>query len=321
MTAAERIQHATAPTDVFGNIVDEETLKSTYRKLAAQVHPDHNPGMDPHVFAKLNELHEIARRSFKPFKPFTISIKSRSYTCTRLVATGDISDVYEAGDKAVKIVANPRDNDLMENEAKVLHDLYPTKQPSEKFYRYLPRFVETFKVNGRCVTVFERIADLVTLEDVHRTYPALDYRDAVWMFKRILASTGFAHTKGVVHGGLVPSNVLVHPIDHGAKIVGWCNANNIRSISPSYKSFYPSEAKGKITSATDIFMAAKIFVFMVGDKLPDRIQRFTSALLLNNPARRPSDAWALHEELDEILLQVVGKPKYRPLHMPKDTWR
>jgi len=46
------------------------------------------------------------------------------------------------------------------------------------------------------------------------------------------------------------------------------------------------------------------------------VRNFLRSCLLTSPARRPDDAWDLHDELDEVLRRLVGRPTYRPLAMP-----
>ena len=52
------------------------------------------------------------------------------------------------------------------------------------------------------------------------------------------------------------------------------------------------------------------------DSVPPQFRAFLGSCLIEAQARRPDDAWALHEELDELLQRLVGKPRYRPLAMP-----
>ena len=141
---------------------------------------------------------------------------------------GDLADIYLTSDRAavLKVARDFRDNDLLENEARVLNRLYPKHQKEGDFYRYLPRILDTAKVSGGLhVTAFPYFGEYLSLAEILPSFPnGVDFRDVAWMYKRILAALGFIHSKGVIHGAILPTHVLVHPIEHGAKILDWSYA-------------------------------------------------------------------------------------------------
>lgn len=294
-----------------------------------------------------------------PVHPATkVETKQRVYLVDQPFAHGDLADLYDSSytEKATgglgpvkvvfKIVRSAADNDLMETEQKTLTWLFKdSKAAIEKakaqkkgsFYSYLPRLEESFMMkapsgSNRRVNILEPATDFISLAEVMRAYPkGADYRDVVWMFKRMLVGAGFAHTKGVVHGAIIPPHVLVHPVNHGAKIIDWCYAirgkGRVPAISKEWKKFYAPEIFKKETpsAATDIYMIGKTAIALMGGNLetnkvpltvPRPLQGFLESLVVPLPNRRPQDAWKLHEELDELLLRVVGKPRYRPLVIP-----
>lgn len=242
----------------------------------------------------------------------------------------------------LKIVKSPEDNDLAEQEGKVLSRLFPKDQENAKFYRYLPRVLETFRVQigkdkARQASVIARIDEHVTLADILKAYPkGIDYRDFVWMWKRTLVGVGFAHENGIVHGAVLPPHVLVHPTGHGAKIIDWSYAVQlgsvatcpfIKAISARHEAYYPPEvfAKSEASPATDIYMIAKCGVALLGgdvrtnsmpDSVPEPIQALLRECLDPNARMRPSNAWDFHTALDKVLFDLVGKPTYRPFSMP-----
>jgi len=284
-------------------------------------------------------------------EPQVIKTPKGQYVVESLLTHGDLADIYrcsytgKAGAKqglAFKVVQSAADNDLLEHEAKVLATLYPADQPEEKFYRFLPRVHDTFMLRGakgrtnRRVNVLPLYSEHVSLSDVIKAHPGgVDYRDAVWMFKRTLMALGFVHRKGVVHGAVLPTHVLVHPVEHGAKLIDWAYAvqdpwpkdGRVKAMSTPYREFYAPEilAKGMVSAHTDIFMAAQCMVALLGGDVksrkapatvPVQIRMFLESCLFSAQFRRPDDAWALLEEFDQMLERLVGKPKYRPLVMP-----
>jgi hypothetical protein len=54
----------------------------------------------------------------------------------------------------------------------------------------------------------------------------LDPRHGVWIWRRILSILSFVHAVGWVHGDVRPEHALVHPQDHGVRLIGWASAHS-----------------------------------------------------------------------------------------------
>ncbi|AKU94781.1 Adenylate cyclase [Labilithrix luteola] len=353
---ARRIGSVACPEELFGPLdgsaADQcRQLSTTYRRLVAVVHPDRNRASDAATahaaFVELTRLRDLAEAkihagTYGDRNALTIVRgRRRTYTVGAQFATGDLCDLYvctsEAKERVVlKLAMSADDSDLVAAEAEVLRRLYPAREEEKGFYRYLPRLLEAVVLeNDRT----RRRANVLSLHDDHvsaaealSAHPdGLDFRDVAWMTKRLLAALGFVHRKGVVHGAVLPPHLLVHPITHGARLVDWCYAqergSRVRAINSAYRSLYAPEIlrKEPVSAATDIYMAAATTVTLLGgdaagrtlpDRVPGPVRRFFLTCLAPSPARRPDDAWKLHEELDELLARVVGKRRYRPLDVP-----
>lgn len=392
LTVAKNIEKAKCPEDIFGDMSNGSTIMPVYRQLVMIVHPDHFHGQPKEesiarkAFEKLGELRSAAERKVKagiygkrnvkppapkkPFNPMVIEAKGKRFVLTDRIASGDICDIYQCTitnghsdyPAVFKIVRQGSDNDLVENEAKILEKLYPPSASEEKFYRFFPKLMDSFIVRGpgyqRRVNVLPLLNAYHSLAEVLRVFPdGIDFRDMVWMFQRILHGIGFAHTNHIVHGAIIPPHILIHPIEHGAKIIDWSYAVNtqptgirpkgsytlydhladdsffmpsyVKAICSGYKNYYPPEilAKKPPTAATDIYMTAKCAIALVGgdvttnmipDAIPNKIQEFFKHCLLEKPSERPQDAWDAHEMLDKTLQSVLGKRRYRPFPMPKN---
>jgi hypothetical protein len=228
-----------------------------------------------------------------------------------------------------------QDADLMKSEWTALTTIRPSSEPEHKFFRYFPRPIT--RVGGEKVQhIMSYRPEMLTLEAVHAAYPGgIDFQDFAWMFKRMLAGAGFAHNHGFIHGALVPSHVLIHPTERGAKLIDWCYSTNvsehrsIRAYVKAYKDFYPPEvfAKRFPTPAVDIYMIAKLAVYLLGGdvktntlpvgKLHPKLETLLLVCLAEAPSTRRQSAWDLHEEFDKILETIVGKPAFRVFEMPK----
>lgn len=347
------IQSATTPESLFGPLDGPDLearlklLDLHFRKAAKAIHPDkvsvERKAEATLLFAKLSALHTKAKQklqagAYGQKEPETVRlVKSPAhlYRLSGPPTAGDVADVYACQDETdlnlvCKIVRGSPDNDLMQAECTALKAFQSPEFPEKDFFRYFPQLHENFQIRDksgavRQVNVMRRIQGHVSLEAVMRQYPdGLDYRDTAWMYKRLLACLGHAHRKGFVHGAVLPCHVLVDPIGHGAKLVDWCYSTKgqpLKAMVSRFDGFYPPEVKAKkpVTSATDIYMATVCVSWLTDANVPTQIRSFWQSCLLKNPAARPDDAWALHEEFDQLLSRLVGRPRYRKLEMPMES--
>ncbi len=325
---------------VFG--ATPEHVKDNFRYLASVVHPDHfqlpiEQATAGTAFRKLNEWKQEADRKIaagtygdkkrhEPPKPVLIKIPKDMLALGALIRSGDIADVYAgslvAGQSVVvKVARSPKDNDLMERERAVLLQLDKVEPKGRRYFS--EHALATINVKGRSATVLPRYSEHVTLDCIRRR-AKLGLRDVSWMLRRVLEGLGHLHRQGIVHAGLIPPHLLFHPTDHGLRIIDWCYSVPIgspaKAISKAHIEQYAPEVTGKapLSAATDIYMAARVALGALASSpdmraVPQPLTLFLHSCLLNNPARRPQDAWALHEELGDLLRRVVGPPKYHPL--------
>lgn len=289
---------------------------------------------------------EVIRTDDKVSKPKTVHERliaeddglihdGTSYTITAELPTSDAdtSRLFMAGPALVaKIAERPVDNDLRENEAKVLTTINAgiaalanrNSSTASTFQHYFPRLVGSVKYKGLACNLLSHAEGCVSIADILRAYPkGIDFRDMIWMLKRLLIAVGYVHSEGLVHGSIIPAHVLVHPEKHGAFLVGWSSAvpknGRVTIMSRSAAAFYAPEIleKRPATSETDIFMVFKVAEALLGTTdVPDRLRAFFVAPLEHWSRNRPPDAWAVHDDLDKLLLEIVGKPAYRRFHMP-----
>jgi serine/threonine protein kinase len=338
LTIAETVRKAKCPEDVFGAATDTKGITAVYRQLVVVIHPDHFLNDAKHLpvatqsFERLTSLRSEAERKLKvgtygkrdiaappakqPFAPMIIEARGKKFILTEPLAHGDLCDLfvctYTNGSKTehrgvFKVARHGSDNDLIENEAKILTTLYPPKTKDEGYYRLLSKVYETFIIrepgSQRRANILPLFDEYRGIDEVMRVFPdGIDFRDMVWMFKRLLLALGFAHSKNVIHGAVLPPHVLVHPVNHGARLIDWSyavditppkkpdpkpssyratlydhlddddflrSAVTIKAISAAYRDYYPPEIlkKQTPTPAADIYMAAKCAVAVVGGDL------------------------------------------------------
>jgi hypothetical protein len=334
MTLAEiqqLLDTARAPNDVFGSDV-----VTGYRRLAGICHPDRfaagsaDAARAAAIFQRLGKWKALAQAP-----PQTIESPKRSYALTRPLAVGDLCDVhYGISGGTEYVVKIPRimgGNNLLAKEREVLEQLI--EQSGDDLYgEYFPRPVETFRRDRQRINTFRWRDGFYTAEQIFDRYPGkLDGRHLAWMFQRMLEAVGYAHSKGWIHGAIVPPHLMFHAENHGLQLVGWIHAQRphepLRVVPARFKDWYPPECrrKDRATPSMDIYLAAKTLVYLAGGnpshgampgRIPGAIRRFVRGCLFDSPGMRPRDAWELHAEFSDLLDRVYGPPKYHHLEMP-----
>lgn len=244
---------------------------------------------------------------------------------------GELCDIYtgEYGSTpAIFKVARDDSEQHVMDESVTLATL--RQNPDPKFEPYLPVLRNSISHGGRLVNIFEPLDGFFTLEQVRDRYPdGLEPRDMAWMLRRLLVVIGFTHRAGFVHGAVVPSNVMIHPEQHGLVLIDWCYAvpdnEALDKVSEKYVRWYPPEVVGDVVSpATDIYMAAKTGMWLIGgdpwaDTLPDTVaseyRAFFAGCTRLARAERPLDAWMVLKMFDELLERMYGPRKFRPFTM------
>jgi len=329
-------------------------IKSAYHRLARRYHPDRNPGdrnaeerfkLAAIAYGVLSdpEKRRIYDKTGRATLPVIPSRRGK-YQIEELIASGDLADVYRAthlesgGVVALKIARSPAVGDILAAEAARLRLLIPPgSDPKKPGFRYLPAFLDSFVVDDgarRQVLVLAHLREYASVQQIRAMFPAgVDLEHGVWMFNRILEGLDYVHRRGQIHGALVPGNVLVwkDPVGHLCKLIDWgyggAHGDKLRAISPSWRSFYPPEvlAKQGATASADIYMAAKLAMYLLGGReehgwvprgVPEYLSRFLSSCCLPDVARRPRDAWALHEEFAAYMKIHYGPKKFVPFKNP-----
>lgn len=355
LSTLEALKRATDPADVFGVVVGDAdaqmlAIKRAYRRLARIVHVDvngQNPTSAHEATVLLNRWLEKAleqvrcghygNATHKPMDAVAITSKRRTYTITEPLCAGDLCNLYRATylergylQRCIaKIVREACDNPALARET-TIHNTLTTKAGRSSFSRYFLHPLDAFAIQEgaetKRVLILSEVTDAYDLVSIRQRYPAgIDLRHLVWIWKRVLSAIGFAHRHGIVHGAVLPPHLLIRPADHGAYLLGWTQAatdGQASYISAAYTDWYPPEvyAQKRLLPATDIYLAAKCAIYLLGgdplaDSLPEtvptRLATFIKSCLFTLPERRPQDAWDLHQEFDETIVRpLFGAPKF-----------
>lgn len=303
--AIRLITRARVPADLFGG------GRPGYRKLAVAVHPDTHPGND------------AAEAAYKRLSELRASYERGEDT---LIACGDIANLYREGPgQLAKMPRDPADSDLMRAEVHAL-GMLDSGAPGET-RQYYPELVRTGRRKDpgtrmtRQVSVLRELEGFVTLEQVRAAYPdGIDPRDAAWMWRRLLFALGGARRAGLIHGAVVPSNILIHPAQHGLVLADWCYSGEgprrkLTAAPSASTAFYPASALAGVSVGygLDIEMAAACITHVIGQDIPRQFRAFARGCQFLGPE---PDAWAVQDEFDSLIERLWGPRRFRPFAMP-----
>jgi serine/threonine protein kinase len=335
-----------------GKTIDDKLaqLSDTFQEFAVLLHPDRHPeaAESMKVVTRLRTEARTKIRAGTYGKADVASLTGKNlYTNLAPLISADISNVYTADAQLgaqptpaiLKIVRDPRDEDLAENEARVLKHLHePTRKGLKVFEPYLPKLIESTKIKTssgpRRVNAFERAQGYVTLADILAAYPkGIDAPDVAWMWRRVLELLVWVHRQGVTHGAITPDHILLNPETHGGMLIDWSYAvtepKPLVAISAGYEHFYPPEVLRKAPAGpgVDLFMTARCMAALLAGKatqkivalpatVPQPIAGILDTCLIPSPVRRHTDAAQLYDDLKAVLHRLYGKPKFRKFTMP-----
>lgn len=285
-----------------------------------------------------------------------ISPSERRYTSVRRLPDGDTYDRWSA------VIHNPRTqkpqtvlvrragnvalNEYATREARILEHVNAKLAGAKRPIRLLvPELIETFEVDGLVAVVTDFDPKYYTLEEIHAAYPdGVPAPHVAWIFNRMLAALMTTHSTGVVHGAVLPCNMLIYSgkrdddMRHTGVLTEWLyavletapNKNEwpgLTAWNEAYREFYPSEVERRkpVTPATDLAMAAGCALYLLGGnvasgEVPNDTPWGMAQLLRScrdrNPDRRPRDLVAFHRQFQRMLEQEFGPPVFRELPLP-----
>lgn len=341
--AAGRIHDATSYRDVF-LVGDTQSIKAAYRGLARILHPDRvvsdRKAEASAVFDRLSGLYQAASQAlqdgrFYESAPLVVfdSQAMRHEVATELRRYFDMTTGYRARstrgatvtDSIIKVAQVPADNELLAAEADALGLLAGTGDEHTMFF---PELLDSFAVaDGRRrlrANAITRLDGFVNLEEVRARYPkGLHPLDMAWMWRRVLWTLGGAHEVGVLHGALVPSNILIYPAMHGVVLADWCySVTRVDTTYPPLKAvvgvrrdWYSKNIlqRKAPTTAHDVALAARSMQFLTeGADVPNLMKQYFARCVGGDESR---SAYELLAQFDTIL-QHLGAPYYPRLFRP-----
>lgn len=280
-----------------------------------------------------------------------VTTKRYTHRVAKKIASGDIADVMKAASTnktgvssatIFKVARSQRDADLMRAEASALRRL-SKGSTYDDFSPYFPQLLESLQLvsdgRRRQANVMSFTPGLVSLAQVSKAFPGgVNPLDMAWMWRRMLYALGYVRDQGLVHGAAIPDHVLIQPDQHGLVLVDWAYSvasdggsfPALKAVPPTYKGWYPDSTlrKKPPSFGLDTSMAARTFVQLLGGDpqnfklpatVPRRFRAYLRGVLSDAESHRPTHAFVLLGEFDE-LLKDMGAPyyprKFREFTMP-----
>lgn len=259
-----------------------------------------------------------------------ITTAAHTYRIDSPIAQGDLSSVY-AGEMqpenvkiVVKVAEDPADNDLLMNELKTLRYLATEPGP---YGKHLPQVIEDIRTQDQRAGIIMSFVDGFDLNQIREKFPAgIADRHIIWIFRRTLSVLGYAHSKGVVHGNIEPTHILVSPPDHNVFLIDWAysvykpaaTGQGFRAVNEKFSAPEVRERKPPLPQS-DLFSVGKCMIYLLGgnietNELPpavdERIAKFIQFFVRESAQQRPGDAWAMYHELDDLREKVFGPHQF-----------
>lgn len=211
------------PERLFGSPAD---VQDRYRALAFRWHPDMPTG-DETVFARINELHTLAKKLVERgtwhvpgLYEFTAAGKQYRVHYAR-------SFDFELGKALlgktlITYVIAKEFADLAENARKIIAGLsYPDHKTSEVMARYLPQVVEYHETATDVVLAIAKPTDLIRLRDLlDHLGGKIDGRHVAWIISRLLNHASYLEWAKLTHNDISLDSVFICPEHHTICLLG-----------------------------------------------------------------------------------------------------
>lgn len=242
------------------------------------------------------------------------------YHLMETLGRGEISEVYLAQKigalpflATIKLSTSPAAAKLYAQEALVLRELQALSGPAGAYFSmHLPLVMAQGAVDGsnsRQALVLQHANGFWgSLAALTGHFPSgLDPRHAVWIWRRILGVLSFVHDQGWSHGDVRPEHALVHPQDHGVRLIGWASAQ--KGVS----------AKDQ---AKDLMRSAAILLVLlnganaasgVPGHVPTELAQLVTRASQDEAFCRTQRAEGLDSQLQSAAKAAFGPPSFVPL--------
>jgi serine/threonine protein kinase len=343
----DRICHCRNPAEIFASIRGAkpkeemlENLKQEWRQLLLVYHPDKFASYDPltrhmaeEISGTINEMYteavDVINNGCKPPKKevrspiLTIETKNNVYDIYEHYIEGEYANIFKGtcgtDNVCIKIVHDPKDNDLLKNEMRIMKKLN---------HKSLPVFLDVFKTTDRTLGIAMKEIDGYDLTEVLERYPdGLPERHAAWVLDRLLSVAGFMHINNVLHGNIEPTNIMIRPRDHNSFLIDFLfsldepveSKKTLGIYSDLYS--HPDVLKKKAPMPHhDLASLGRSIIYVMGGDvenlaLPPGVTLSFKRFVLELAYGQVRDAWKRHAELRRLRKEILGHKGFIELPM------
>jgi hypothetical protein len=339
---AEKVRRAIAPEDLFGSLTgSREQQKQAVLNTTAHHERVLSPSKYPNeaekriladqLCSKLEHIKEQAilkieqdlygNRSarVRPSEPPPSRGPASDREFGEKLFEGDACNFYlqppaPSGPRVVlKVPKDATKNKLVENEVTILEKLRAKEQGKPPKFTSLILHPMYTGARGSVFTAFPLLSEYLPLEKILALqHSNVGIKDVLWIWRRTLAILGFAHRCGYLHGAVLPPHIMIQPMTHSLKLIGWghavTNGTSIDDIEKKYEDVYaPEVLEGQPAGRTsDLYSLAQSMRLLLQktpgqyEQYPAYYRKLLELCLLDSPTKRPISAWKLYVD--------TGKP-------------
>lgn len=137
-----------------------------------------------------------------------------------------------------------------------------------------------------------------SLDQVRANYPqGIDPRHSVWMWRRVLELLAFLHETGWTHGAISPAHLLVHPRDHGIRLISWRTAQFSDKPDPA-------------AQAQDLMQSASAILSLLPDTAPAMLRDFLQRTQNSAAFCQQHGARGIEQNLKDIARAAFGPSRF-----------
>ncbi len=246
-----------------------------------------------------------------------------NYEIVRLIGEGGFGKTYEGRhilNKEIKACLkqnrriSDKDSELLIRESKIMSDVH---------HYSLPAFRDLIKVDDGSYVLIMSFVEGKTLDKIIEKHKALHPEEVSWITNRTLGALYYLHKKGIIHGDIKPSNIIIQPKDHNAVLIDY-GLSVFQPTSTTKAAGYtevfsaPEITQGTPpVRASDFYSLGLTMIYAMGgdpiaksypDYVPKPLQEFCNSLIRYHPTDRTSwDKEDLGARLSDVRLEAFGR--------------
>ena len=247
----------------------EDEVKSKYKKLVKEWHPDTNNNPDAiNVFTKITALYNKALELLEKGQWEKTNYILISKNNGKKIALNydtyfdfELGTCYVSKTKIVYILRSDKEK-YYDNAILRINNLrYKDNRMKDDLSRFLPKIYQTFKTtNGEYGIVFDKAENVYPLKNVYEYFgERIDDRHVAWIISRLCNLTCYLKFSGLVHNGININNCFVSPKDHSILLIGgwWYTTKEEENMIGTTKDIFSimsvsSKGSKKSSSLTDL---------------------------------------------------------------------